>query len=73
MLSLHNVVVRNNFGSGGAIVLRAGSALTTTGCLTLSGNMPYNVFDPFNRWTDESTGPCRGAIGNGAPCHGHRR
>ncbi|MDD9955752.1 MAG: hypothetical protein OXP68_05980 [Anaerolineaceae bacterium] len=65
MLSLHNVVVHNNFGSGGAIVLREGSALTTTGCLTLSGNMPYNVFDPFNEWTDESTGTCSGAIGNG--------
>ncbi|MDE2775561.1 MAG: LysM domain-containing protein [Chloroflexota bacterium] len=62
----NNVVMRNNIGNGGAISLLAGAALTTSGCLTLSGNMPYDVYAPAGTtWTDNSTGPCSGTIGNG--------
>ncbi|MCY4146347.1 MAG: hypothetical protein OXF90_07780, partial [Chloroflexi bacterium] len=62
----NNVVARNNFGSGGAISLGSGATLTTTGCLTLSGNVPYDVYAPTGTtWTDNSTGSCTGAIGNG--------
>ncbi len=61
----NNVVMRRNFGNGGAISLQTGATLTTTGCLTLSGNIPYDVYDPNNNWTDSSTGPCSGTIGNG--------
>ncbi len=61
----NNVVLRRNFGNGGAISLKTGATLTTTGCLTLSGNIPYDVYDPSGNWTDSSTGPCSGTIGNG--------
>ena len=62
----NNVVLRNNIGNGGAISLLAGATLTTTGCLTLSGNAPYDVYAPAGTtWTDSSTGPCSGTIGNG--------
>ena len=62
----NNVVMRNNIGNGGAISLLTGATLTTTGCLTLSGNAPYDVYAPDGTtWTDNSTGPCSGTIGNG--------
>ncbi|MDE2859534.1 MAG: hypothetical protein OXN94_16935 [Chloroflexota bacterium] len=60
-----NVVLRRNFGNGGAISLKTGATLTTSGCLTLSGNTPYDVYDPQIAWTDNSTGSCSGTIGNG--------
>ncbi|MDE2748587.1 MAG: LysM peptidoglycan-binding domain-containing protein [Chloroflexota bacterium] len=61
-----NVVLRNNFGNGGAMGLRSGATLTTNGCLTLSGNVPFDVYAPAGTtWTDNSTGPCSGTIGNG--------
>lgn len=62
----NNVVMHNNLGRGGAISLRAGASLTTNGCLTLSGNAPYDVYAPDGTtWTDNSTGACSGTIGNG--------
>ncbi len=61
-----NVVLRRNFGNGGAISLKTGATLTTNGCLTLSGNVPFDVYAPAGTtWTDNSTGPCSGTIGNG--------
>ncbi|MCY3976829.1 MAG: LysM peptidoglycan-binding domain-containing protein [Chloroflexi bacterium] len=64
----NNVVLRRNVGNGGAISLHPGATLTTTGCLTLSGNAPYSVYAPDGTtWTDSSTGPCIGTIGNGDP------
>ncbi|MDE2775264.1 MAG: LysM peptidoglycan-binding domain-containing protein, partial [Chloroflexota bacterium] len=62
-----NVVLRRNFGNGGAISLKRGATLTTNGCLTLSGNVPFDVYAPAGTtWTDNSTGPCSGTTGNGA-------
>jgi len=61
-----NVVLRRNFGNGGAISLKRGATLTTNGCLTLSGNVPFDVYAPAGTtWTDNSTGPCSGTTGNG--------
>lgn len=62
----NNVVMRLNLNGGGAVSLQSGASLTTNGCLTLSGNLPYNIYAPTGTtWTDNSTGPCRGTIGNG--------
>ncbi len=64
--TLTNVVIRNSLSGGGAIVLRSGANLTTNGCLTFSGNVPYDVYTyAGGTWTDNSTGPCSGTIGNG--------
>ncbi len=63
--TLNNVVLRDNFASGGAANLHPGSTLTTSGCLTLSGNAPYDIYEHGGIWTDNSTGPCSGTIGNG--------
>ncbi len=63
--TLNNVVVHNNLGGGGAIGILPGASLTTNGCLTLSGNAPYDVYEGTGTWTDNSTGLCSGAIGNG--------
>ncbi len=65
-LTLNNVVARNNLFGSGAISVSSGGSLTATGCLTLSGNMPYDVYvRDGGAWTDSSTGPCSGEIGNG--------
>ena len=63
-VTVTNAVFRDNYDGGGAIVVNpAGSgSVTTNGCLTFSGNIPYNV---FGTWTDNSTGACSGVIGNG--------
>ena len=71
--TLNNAVFRNNYGNGGAAVASIEATVTTTGCLTLSGNVPYDFYEveyPWldfaaGTWTDNSTGPCSGAIGNG--------
>ncbi len=64
--TLTDVVFRNNERANGAVTLLSGSTLTTEGCLTLSGNVPYDIYDGFGgTWTDNSTGPCTGSIGNG--------
>ncbi|MDE2638338.1 MAG: LysM peptidoglycan-binding domain-containing protein [Chloroflexota bacterium] len=66
-LALHNVVMRGNIGDTAAIVVQNGGSLTATGCLSFSGNAPYDVYvHDGGTWTDSSTGPCTGAIGNGA-------
>ena len=59
-VTMTNAVVRNNVYAGGALVTHTGS-LTTNGCLTFSGNLPYNV---AGSWTDNSTGACSGTIAN---------
>ncbi len=65
-LALHNVVMRGNIGDTAAIVVQNGGSLTATGCLSFSGNAPYDVYvHDGGTWTDSSTGPCTGAIGNG--------
>ncbi|MCY4248012.1 MAG: LysM domain-containing protein [Chloroflexi bacterium] len=62
----NNVVIRRNHGAGGAIHLRSGSTLTTTGCLTSYDNLPRGVYvESGATWTNSSTGRCSGAIGNG--------
>ena len=65
-VTITNAVFRNNYDGGGAIVINASGSgsVTTNGCLTFSGNIPYNV---VGSWTDNSTGLCSGAIGNGDP------
>ena len=65
-VTITNAVFRNNSDGGGAIVVNASGSgrVTTNGCLTFSGNIPYNV---VGSWTDNSTGLCSGAIGNGDP------
>ncbi len=60
--TLNNVVLRNNLGGSGAIRVEAGATLTATGCLTSWGNAPLAINGAF---TDNSTGACTGAIGNG--------
>ncbi|MCY3832505.1 MAG: LysM peptidoglycan-binding domain-containing protein, partial [Chloroflexi bacterium] len=65
--TLTNAVFRNNFAGGGAVSLLAGATITTNGCLTLSGNTPYDIYEGSGTWTDSSTGPCSGTIGNGDP------
>ncbi len=65
-LTLNNVVMRDNFGSTAAITVSSGGSLTATGCLSLSGNVPYDVYvHAGGTWTDSSEGTCTGAIGNG--------
>lgn len=63
--TLNDVVMRDNFAGGGAAVPNTGATLTTTGCLTLSGNVPYDIYETGGTWTDNSTGLCTGTIGNG--------
>ncbi|MCY4146958.1 MAG: LysM domain-containing protein [Chloroflexi bacterium] len=64
--TLTNAVFRNNFGGGGAVLLQTGATFTTNGCLTLSGNIPYDIYEGSGTWTDNSTGACSGTIGNGS-------
>lgn len=68
-VTLNNVVIRDHRYGGGAIVSRGatnGGSVTATGCLTFSGNVPYNVsVSQMGQWTNNSTGRCGGAIGNG--------
>ena len=61
-VALSNAVARNSRYSGGALVVRDSGSLTATGCLSFSGNVPYNV---VGTWTDNSSGACSGTIGNG--------
>ena len=64
-VSITDAVFRNNEDGGGAIVVSTAGdgSVTTNGCLTFSGNVPYNV---FGSWTDNSSGSCSGKIGNDA-------
>lgn len=63
-ITLNNAVFRNNLAGIAAIELRAGRSITATGCLTFSGNAPYDYIGP-GTFTDNSTGACSGTIGNG--------
>ncbi|MCY4105872.1 MAG: LysM peptidoglycan-binding domain-containing protein [Chloroflexi bacterium] len=67
-VTMTNALVRNHRFHSGAIVLKGNASLTTAGCLTFSGNIPYNVRRlDTSTWTDSSTGRCSsGTIGNGA-------
>ena len=64
-MTMNNVVIRNNSRGGAAVTMLTGATLTTSGCLTLSGNLPYDIYG--GTWTDNSSGPCSGTIGNGDP------
>lgn len=65
-ITLNNVVFRGNLLGTAPLHLRSGASATATGCLTFSGNAPWNVYtEAGTTWTDNSTGPCTGTIGNG--------
>ena len=61
-VTMTDSVVRNNHYVGGAIAVHGDGSFTANGCLTFSGNLPYNV---AGNWTDNSTGACSGTVGNG--------
>ena len=64
-VTLDNAVFRDNLFGGAAVVVRRGaSSLAASGCLTFSGNIPWNV---TGSWTAEVSGSCRGSIGNNQP------
>ena len=62
-VTITNAVFRDNYYGGGAIAVNASGSgsVTTGGCLTFSGNVPYNV---VGTWTDNSRVACTGTIGN---------
>ena len=60
--TFNNVVLRANYRGAATILLRDTASLTATGCLSFIGNIPQNV---TGNWTDNSSGPCSGSIGNG--------
>ena len=62
-VEITDAVFRANDINGGAIVAHGTATLTTKGCLTLSGNTPYDVV--ASNWTKEHTGACADTIGNG--------
>ncbi len=64
-VTMTNAVVRNHWYGRGAIAMQGTGSLTTAGCLTFSGNVPYDVSRVVDNWTDNSSGPCSGAVGNG--------
>ena len=61
-VTLNHAVIRGNRYGSAAIKVASTATLTATGCLTFAGNAPKDV---DGSWTDNSTGPCRGPIGNG--------
>ena len=63
-VTITNAVFRDNTEGGAAISVNAAGSgsVTTNGCLTFSGNIPYNV---HGMWTDNSTRKCSDTIGNG--------
>ena len=61
-VTMTDSVVRNNQYIGGAIAVHGSGSFTANGCLTFSGNLPYNV---AGNWTDNSSGACSGTVGNG--------
>ena len=64
-VTLDNAVFRDNLFGGAAVVVRQGaSSLAASGCLTFSGNIPWNVTGP---WAADVSGSCRGNIGNNQP------
>ena len=64
-VTLDETVIRDNLFGGGAVVVGKGAtSFTTLGCLTLVGNIPYNV---VGEWSSEHGDSCSGTIGNNAP------
>lgn len=61
-VAVNSAVFRRNLRGGAAVRVAETASLTATGCLTFSGNAPYNI---RGAWTDNSSGRCSGAIGNG--------
>ena len=61
-VALNDVVIRRNITGGGAVTVLGTGSFTAEGCLSLSGNAPIDI---RGDWTDNSTGRCSGAIGNG--------
>ena len=63
-----NAVFRGNQRGGGAITIDKDTnntgSLTTAGCLTFSGNAPYNIQNRSATWTKNHSGECAGTIGN---------
>ena len=61
-VSIEDVVFRDNLFGGAAVVIRDGAtAFAASGCLSFSGNIPYNV---VGSWSPDSSGPCSGQVGN---------
>ncbi len=68
-VTLEETVIRDNlFGGGAVVVERGATSFTTRGCLTLVGNIPYNV---VGEWSSEHGDSCSGTIGNNAPATIH--
>ena len=63
-VTLDETVLRDNLFGGGAVVIKKDGAFTTRGCLSLVGNIPYNV---VGAWSSEHGDSCNGTIGNNAP------
>ncbi len=63
-VTLDETVIRDNLFGGGAVVIEKDAAFTTRGCLSLVGNIPYNV---VGAWSSEHGDSCSGTIGNNAP------
>ena len=63
-VTLDETVLRDNLFGGGAVVIEKDAAFTTRGCLSLVGNIPYNV---VGAWSSEHGDSCSGTIGNNAP------
>ncbi len=61
-VTMTDAVFRNHRVGGGAIVVQGSGSLTAKGCLSFSGNVPYDV---GGTWTNSSSGACTGTIGNG--------
>ena len=63
-VTLNDAVFRNHRVGGGAIVVQGSGSLTATGCLSFSGNIPYDV---VGTWTDNREGACtdEDKVGNG--------
>ena len=63
-VTMNDAVFRNHRVGGGAIVVQGSASLTATGCLSFSGNIPYDV---VGSWTDGRRGACtaKDKVGNG--------
>ena len=68
--TITNAVFRGNYGGGGAVTVESDTnntaTLTTNGCLSFSGNIPYNLQNRSATWTKNHSGACTGTIGNSA-------
>ncbi|MCY4072905.1 MAG: LysM peptidoglycan-binding domain-containing protein [Chloroflexi bacterium] len=67
-VTVNNAVFRDNQRS--VVVVEKGGRLKTTGCLSFVRSFTHNVhhsglWGGLGTWSDSSTGPCSGSIGNG--------